>query len=153
MSWEEIITDVAVDGNKRISKETLIIFGGISKGTDYTDEDLNEVLKKIYSTKFFKNINLKIENSILNISVIENDSTYILEVFACLDSKKNEDCLVIQSEATYADVKQCELQASQVNNDLLDVKERGLMLNLSCKAIDTNIFAKKQNLSIYQIDS
>ena len=71
-SWGEIVTDIQVDGNKRISKETLIIFSEVSKGSDYSQEELNNALKKIYATDFFKTVNLTIENSILNITVIEN---------------------------------------------------------------------------------
>ena len=72
ISYAEVITDINVAGNKRISKETLIVFGEISKGSDYSQDDLNTILKKIYATNFFKNINISIENSILNINVVEN---------------------------------------------------------------------------------
>jgi len=72
ISFAEIVTDINVEGNKRISKETLIVFGDISKGSDYSQDDLNSILKKIYATNFFKNINLSIENSILKITVVEN---------------------------------------------------------------------------------
>ena len=59
-SWGEIVTDIQVDGNKRISKETLIIFSEVSKGSDYSQEELNNALKKIYATDFFKTVNLRI---------------------------------------------------------------------------------------------
>jgi len=72
ISWGEIVTDIIVDGNKRISKETLIIFSELSNGSDYSQEELSEALKKIYATNFFKTVNLSIENSILKITVIEN---------------------------------------------------------------------------------
>jgi len=72
ISWGEIVTDIIVDGNKRISKETLIIFSELSNGSDYSQEELSEALKKIYATNFFKTVDLSIENSILKITVIEN---------------------------------------------------------------------------------
>ena len=72
LSFAEVITDIKVDGNKRISKESLIVFGEISKGSDYDQDGLNTILKKIYATNFFKDINLNIKDSILNISVVEN---------------------------------------------------------------------------------
>ena len=50
----------------------IIVFGNIEFDKDYNDDDLNIVLKNIYETNFFKEINLKINNSILEISVIEN---------------------------------------------------------------------------------
>jgi len=90
VSFAEIITDVKVEGNKRISKETLMIFGEISNDTDYSQDDLNEILKKIYSTNFFKDIKLNIENSILNISVIENPIINSVEVNGIQSNKLKE---------------------------------------------------------------
>ena len=72
LSIAQTIIDIKVDGNKRISKESIIVFGNIEFDKDYNDDDLNIVLKNIYETNFFKEINLKINNSILEISVIEN---------------------------------------------------------------------------------
>ncbi len=72
LSLAEIITDIKVNGNKRISKESIIVFGEITFNKDYNDEDLNVILKNIYETNFFNEINLNINNSILNITVIEN---------------------------------------------------------------------------------
>ena len=72
LSFAQIINDIKVDGNKRISKESIIVFGGIDFNKNYNDDDLNVILKNIYDTNFFKEINLKINNSILEVSVIEN---------------------------------------------------------------------------------
>ena len=72
LSFAQIINDIMVDGNKRISKESIIVFGGIDFNKNYNDDDLNVILKNIYETNFFKEINLKINNSILEVLVIEN---------------------------------------------------------------------------------
>ncbi len=72
LSFAQIINDIKVDGNQRISKESIIVFGGIDFNKNYSDDDLNVILKNIYETNFFKEINLKIYNSILEVSVIEN---------------------------------------------------------------------------------
>ena len=72
LTFAQSFKDIKVDGNKRISKESIIVFGDIDFDKDYNDEDLNSVLKNIYDTNFFKEIKLKINNSILEISVIEN---------------------------------------------------------------------------------
>ena len=62
----EIIEDVKIKGNKRLSKESIMVFGQINLNKDYNQNDLNEVLKKIYESNFFKNVNLQVVNSILN---------------------------------------------------------------------------------------
>jgi len=72
VTMAQIFSDIKVNGNKRISKESIIVFGEIDFNKSYNDDDLNSILKKIYETNFFKEINLKINNSILEVSVIEN---------------------------------------------------------------------------------
>jgi outer membrane protein insertion porin family len=72
LSLAQTISDIKVDGNKRISKEAIITFGDIDFNKDYNDDDLDLVLKNIYETNFFKEINFKINNTILEIYVIEN---------------------------------------------------------------------------------
>ena len=72
LSIAQTISEIKVDGNKRISKESIIVFGDINFNKSYNDDDLDTVLKNIYETNFFKKINLRINNSILEISVIEN---------------------------------------------------------------------------------
>ena len=71
-SYAEIINSIEITGNKRLSKESIILFGKIVNNTNYSNEDLNIVLKDLYNTNFFKLINLKIENKKLKINVLEN---------------------------------------------------------------------------------
>ena len=68
----EEIKDIKVINNERISKETILIFAKIQIGEDYNQDDLNKILKEIYSTNFFSNVTLEIENGVLIIDVVEN---------------------------------------------------------------------------------
>ena len=95
ISWAEIVNDVKIEGNKRISKESLMVFGEITPGSNYTQNDLNEILKRIYETNFFKNISLNIKNSILVINVVENPIISNV-VVNCIRSKKLEEFIVEQ---------------------------------------------------------
>ena len=47
LSTAEIINDVVVNNNKRISKESIVSLGNIKFGTNYDQSDLNQVLKII----------------------------------------------------------------------------------------------------------
>jgi len=67
----DIVKNFTVNGNKRISEETIKIYGKIELNKDYTEKDLNEVLQNLYSTKFFEDIDLKISNNNLVINVKE----------------------------------------------------------------------------------
>ncbi len=68
----EIINDIKVVNNERISKETILVFSNIQIGKDYSENDLNLMLNDLYSTDFFKDVSLEIKNNILYISVEEN---------------------------------------------------------------------------------
>lgn len=68
----EVLTDVSISGNKRISKETIIVLGKIDLNSDYDNEKLNLITKDLFDTGFFDDISLDINNGKLNISVVEN---------------------------------------------------------------------------------
>ena len=68
----EIINDVKISNNDRLSKESIIVFGNIKIGSNYSNEDLNNLLKNLYLTDFFSDIDIEIKNNILFIKVTEN---------------------------------------------------------------------------------
>jgi len=80
ISFAEIITGVKIEGNKRISKQSIMVFGNVNIGDSYSPDDLNAILKNIYDTKFFKKINLDIKDSILSIIVDENPIIEVVEI-------------------------------------------------------------------------
>ena len=71
-SYAEKINKINIVGNERISKETIIVFGEINLNDDYDINKLNTILKKLYDTNFFKDVNINISNKVLNVSVLEN---------------------------------------------------------------------------------
>ena len=93
ISFAEIIKGVNIEGNKRISKESIMVFGKINIGKNYSQDDLNVILKRIYSTKFFKKINLDIKDSILLITVDENPIIETVEING-IKQKKLTDFLL-----------------------------------------------------------
>ncbi len=68
----EIVTSIKVDGNKRISDETIKIFSNVSLNENLTNEDLNKILKNLYDTNFFEDIRIKLDKNTLIINVVEN---------------------------------------------------------------------------------
>ena len=68
----EIINGIKIEGNKRISSETVKMFSGVSVNDDLSNNELNQVLKNLYDSNFFDLVSLKIENNILIIKVKEN---------------------------------------------------------------------------------
>ncbi len=68
----EVIKDVKVNGNQRITDETIIVLGQIKINENYDDSKLNDTLKNLYNSNFFSNIDINIINKVLTINVIEN---------------------------------------------------------------------------------
>ena len=67
----EIINEIQVKGNNRVSAKTIINFSEIKKGDDTTKKILNTSLKKLYDTNFFELVEFKLEDNILTIQVSE----------------------------------------------------------------------------------
>ena len=67
----EIVKQITIEGNKRISDETVKIYGEIENNKNYTDEDIDIVLKNLYSTDFFEDVQISLENNILIINLKE----------------------------------------------------------------------------------
>ncbi len=67
----EVINDITVKGNNRVSSNTIINFSEIEIGDNVSQNDLNVSLKKLYETKFFKDVKFDIINGSLNIEVVE----------------------------------------------------------------------------------
>jgi len=68
----EILENIEITGNKRISKETIMVLGDISPNKDFNKDDLNKSFKNLYETNFFQDIKFDTENNVLYISVVEN---------------------------------------------------------------------------------
>ncbi len=66
------IQDIIIKGNDRISKETILIFSSISKEDKVTTNEINNILKNLYETNYFKDVKISIEDKKLIIYVEEN---------------------------------------------------------------------------------
>ena len=68
----EIINGFNVEGNQRISSETIKMFAGVDINDDVSQSDLNNILKRLYDTNFFDLVSVKMNNKTLIINVKEN---------------------------------------------------------------------------------
>ena len=76
----ETLQKFEISGNKRISDQTIIIFSEIEINEEITKSKLDEVIKKLYGTNFFRDINLSFENQTLFLKVEENPIIENLEI-------------------------------------------------------------------------
>ena len=63
---------IIINGNERISNETILVFSKISENKSLDDNLINDILKRLYKSGFFKDVSVKIENNNLTINVLEN---------------------------------------------------------------------------------
>ena len=49
----EIINNIKLENNIRVSKESIIAFGNIKLGKDYSETEINQILVDFYNTNFF----------------------------------------------------------------------------------------------------
>ena len=66
------IENFNIIGNERVSDQTVIMFSSLNIGDKINENKLNEALKKLYYTDYFKHVELYIQNQIINIKVVEN---------------------------------------------------------------------------------
>ena len=69
--FAEVINSVQVKNNNRITNETIVTFGNIQLGKDYSEEQLNNILIDLYNTNFFSDIKFDIQGDILIVDVKE----------------------------------------------------------------------------------
>ncbi|MDC1376139.1 outer membrane protein assembly factor BamA [Amylibacter sp.] len=71
-SQEGTISSIVVDGNKRITSETIIAISNVEKGASYSPSQLNSALQLIKKSTFFKTVTVSFVDNILTINVVEN---------------------------------------------------------------------------------
>ena len=161
-SFAEMINSIEISGNKRLSKPSILLFGKIENKKDYSNENLNLILKNLYETNFFKQVNLNIENSILKIKVLENPIIEDIEING-LDNKEFEkellSVLTLSNRKPYVEsmhlndinyIKNfskasgfyfAKIKTSQINNDIQNTVQLIYDIDLGDKAkIDKIVF-------------
>ena len=67
----DIINNLVIEGNKRVSDETIKVYGDIEINKDVSEPDLNKIINNLYSTNFFDDVSARISSDTLIITVSE----------------------------------------------------------------------------------
>ena len=67
----EVINKIVINGNQRISEETIKIYGEIDKNQKINENAINLIIKNLYSTNFFEDVDVSYSNKILTINLKE----------------------------------------------------------------------------------
>ena len=57
---QKLLNQFLLKVNERITDNTIIVFSKISIGNDISINDLNNVIKDLYETDFFKDVSVKV---------------------------------------------------------------------------------------------
>ena len=122
-SHADIIKDIEIKNNKRISKETIITYGDIKINNDYSQKDLNKIIKNLYETNFFESLNLKIDNQILIIDVKENKIIQTVKIEGIKSNSMKEAILenLFSKDKSPFLVEKVKLDETRMKNNLNSV--------------------------------
>ncbi len=70
-SQAEVIKSVKIEGNERISDETIKVYGEIKINENVDELKINQIIKNLYSTNFFEDIKVSIQNQTLVVNLKE----------------------------------------------------------------------------------
>ena len=150
----EIIQKLEVKGNNRISKETIIVYGDINLNENYTNLDIDNVLKNLYKTNFFEDIKISLNNGILNINVKEHKVINTVDLrgekSATIKSKVLEE-LKLKSKESFIenqlteDIKKIKQIYSSIGFNFTEVKAK--IENFDNDRVNLIYFLEKGNKS------
>ena len=70
-SKSEIVKELVVLGNERVSDETVVMFSDVNINQKIDTEKLNNILNNLYETNFFENVSISLKDNKLEILVDE----------------------------------------------------------------------------------
>ena len=82
------VSEIRIEGNLRVDRETILAFISLTEGSEYNSEDINLTLKELYKTGFFENVEVTDKNNIVTIIVNENS---ILNLIGFEGNKRFDD--------------------------------------------------------------
>ncbi len=115
--YSENFSKLSVSGNKRISKESIIIFGKIDLSKDLNKKEFNKILKNLYETDFFKKVSVSGNNETLLIDLVENPIIENIEIQGIKNEKFKEEILKVMSLSSRKSFRE-----SIFKNDLITIK-------------------------------
>ena len=71
-AYSETIGKIIIEGNDRISDETISMFADVKLNDNIDNEKLNSILKNLYDSNFFDNVSVSFDKNNLKIKVIES---------------------------------------------------------------------------------
>ena len=130
----EVVNDLKINGNSRISDETIKIYGEIELGKDLSENDLDKILKNLFNTNFFEDVKIKLDKNILIINLVEYPVINQLIIVGEKSNKyKNQIKKIIQLKEKNSFIK------SYLSKDIEKIKTLYSSIGYNFSKVDTKI--------------
>ena len=142
LSNDNQIKQIDISGAQRIDTDTIISYSNINLGDIYSEEVGNQILKDLFDTNLFSNIEISFDNNLLIISIKENPTINLVK-FTGNSKLKDDDLLIeisLKERAVYS--------RSKVKKDI----ERMLSLYQRSGRLSTEIIPKVEVLENNRIN-
>ena len=113
----EIIKNIEINGNERVSDQTVIIFSNLKIGDNINTNDLNISLKEIYNTNYFEDVQISFFDGTVKINVKENP---IIQSIKINGIKKNN--ILEKIEEVTSKIEKYPFIRNQVNEQVIFLK-------------------------------
>ncbi len=136
------IEEIDIIGNQRIDTETIKSYAEVGPNDVYTDKKGNEILKNLFNTELFSNIEIRYESNTLFINLVENPTINLIK-FAGNKKVKDEDLQIeiqLKERSVYS--------RSKVKKDI----ERMLSLYQRNGRLSTEVIPKIEKLDDNRIN-
>ena len=139
-SYSETVKSIVLDGNDRISEETILMFADVKIGEDLTAGEINDILKNIYESEFFKNVSVDFDKNVLKITVEELPVIQNI-VYEGIKANRIKDVvfkgLKLKQRSSYNEVLLKD-DINKINNSLKNLGYYFSEVNISIVQLDDN---------------
>ena len=122
-TYSQTIDKIQIQGNERITDQTIIMLGNIKDNIELDEDGINNVLKDLYNSTFFKDVQVFLDKGILKINVTENPLIYQINIEG-IKAKKNleliQDNLILKERSSFNEI-QLKEDVKQIKNSLKNI--------------------------------
>ena len=120
-----VVNNITVQGNQMIPSETIRDFSGVILGSDVPPSEINLVLRRLYDSGMFENVEINVSGSTMIITVVENPTVSVIAfegnralkdeaLAAVVDSTSRRPFNRLTAEADAAKIAQYYTEAGRV---------------------------------------
>ena len=137
----EIVRNLKIIGNERVSDETIKVYGDIELGKNYKESDLNNILRNLYSTDFFEDVQINLEGGVLTIKLKEyqvinqlvilgeKNKKYLEQIKKIIKLRQKSSFIKSYLSDDIENIKRLYSSAGY-NNSIIDIKTREVDNNI-----------------------